>query len=86
MEYGLTIAVVVIVVVPIMLGVPLVVVLTPPAVIVFPTIAASRIELRAILNGLGTVPAMMLSSFVEPMVGVGNALLAIIRTQRSSSK
>jgi hypothetical protein len=72
------IVVIVVVIVPIVFGVPLVVVLAPPAMIVLPAVTARFIEFRAILGSFGAVPAMMSCSLMQFVVGMGDALLAIV--------
>ena len=73
----------VIVVVPIMLGMPAVSVFIPPTMAVSPTPGARLRQFMAILGGLGAVPAMMLGGFVKLVVSPDDTLLAVVvRTQR----
>ena len=70
--------VLVIFVFPIMVGVPSLGVCIPPPVAMAPAIFASFREVVASAVGLGTAIAVMLDSFVEPMVSAINAFLAVI--------
>jgi hypothetical protein len=77
---------VVIVVIPIAIRPPAVTVLIPPAMTVFPAPGARFGKLMAILRGLRAVPTMMLGGFMEFVISVGDALLAVvIRAQRSGA-
>ena len=75
---------IVVMVIPVVLAVPAVIVFTPPAVIVLPAVTASLIEFFAILGGFWTIPAVVLSCFVQPVIGFFYSLLTIVvGTERS---
>jgi hypothetical protein len=67
---------VVVMVVPIALRVPTMPVFVPPFVKLAPTIFASLMQLVARMLRLWTVPSVMLSSFVKPVVGPHKAMPA----------
>ena len=80
---------IVVMIVPVALAVPAVIIFIPPAVVSAPTLLADFTELVACPVRLRAVPAMMLGRFVEPMIGAGNAALAIMiigKGARSSRK
>ena len=70
--------VVMIAIVPIMVAVPAMSVFIPPAMIVLPARRARFGEFVAPVVSLLTLPTMMLHSFVQFVVCLGSALLAII--------
>jgi hypothetical protein len=79
---------VVIVVVPIAIRTPTVAVFIPPAMAVLPTPGARFGKLMAILRGLRAIPTMMLGGFMEFVIRMGDAPLAIVvvRAQRSGAR
>jgi hypothetical protein len=83
--FVVSVIMIMIVIVPIPIRVPAVIVFTPPAVNVFPAIAAGLIEFFLILGGLRTVPAMVFGSLVKFTVGFLNAFLAIVVSARGCS-
>jgi hypothetical protein len=72
------VAVIVVVFVPIMIRAPAMSIFIPPAMVVIPTPGARFRQLVAIFRGLGTIPAVMLRGFVEFMVCVDDAFLAVV--------
>ena len=78
LRFVLVVIVIVIVLIPIVIGVPAMAVFIPPAVGVLPTPRAGFGEFYAILRDLGTVPAVMLGSFVKLVVDVDDSLLAVV--------
>jgi hypothetical protein len=80
---------VVVMIVPVAIGVPAMAVFIPPFMIPAPATLAGLMQLMARTVRLFAVPAMMLTSFVELVIGFGNVMLAIIvigNSARSSSK
>ena len=77
---GLVVVVIVVVVmvVPIAIRAPAVAVFIPPAMAMFPTPGARFGKFMAIFCGLWAVPAMMLGGFMEFVIRVGDALLAVV--------
>jgi len=69
---------VVVMIVPVALAVPAMFVFIPPSVVSAPAVLTGFMEFVAGAVGLRAVPAMMLSGFVEPVIGPGNAALAIV--------
>jgi hypothetical protein len=72
------VVVIVVVFVPIMIRAPAMSIFIPQAMVVIPTPGARFRQLVAIFRGLGTIPAVMLRNFVEFMVCVDDALLAVV--------
>jgi hypothetical protein len=68
----------VIVIVPILVAVPLVSVLVPPAVIMFVTVGSGFRELGTPVFSLRTMGPVFFYGFMKIMVGLDRALLAII--------
>jgi hypothetical protein len=68
---------IVVMIVPIAIGVPPVIVFTPPAVAVFPAPFAGDFEFGTLGFGLGTVPAVLFSGAVKFMVNADHAPLAV---------
>jgi hypothetical protein len=80
---------IVVMIVPVAFGVPAMAVFIPPSVVPAPAMLAGLMEFVAGAVRLSAVPAMMLNGFVEPVIGSGNATLAIIvigKSARSSSQ
>jgi hypothetical protein len=77
---GLVVVVIVIMVmvVPIAIRTPAAAVFIPPAMVMFPTPGARFGKFMAIFCGLRAVPAMMLGGFMEFVIRVGDALLAVV--------
>jgi len=69
---------VVVMIVPIALCVPAMLVFIPPSVDPAPAILARLMQLVTRMLRLWTVPSMMFSSFVKPVVGLDKAMPAII--------
>jgi len=69
---------IVIVIIPVALGAPTVPVFIPPTMVAGVAILAGFVELTASVIGLTALASMMLNSFMETMVGPGNALLTIV--------
>jgi hypothetical protein len=69
---------VMIMIVPVALIVPAMAVFVPPSVVPAPAILAHLMQFVAGAIRLSAVPAMMLGSFMEPVIGSGNATLAVI--------
>jgi len=69
---------IVVAIVPIALVVPPVFVLIPPAVMFAPAALASFVQIVTPAVGLMTIRAMMLDGFVQFMVGMGDARLALL--------
>jgi len=69
---------VVVMVVPIAIRAPAVAVFIPPAMAMFPTPSARFGKLMAIFYSLRAVPAMMLGGFMEFVIRVGDAPLAVV--------
>jgi hypothetical protein len=69
---------IVVVFVPIAFRAPAMGVFIPPAVIVSPAKLAGFAELGAGTGGLGTIPTMVFRRFVEPVIGPGDAPLAVM--------
>jgi hypothetical protein len=67
-----------VVIVPIAVGVPTTAVFIPPLVCVRPAIFARFVQLLASVDHLSTLPAVMFGSYVQPVVGPGNAPLACV--------
>lgn len=82
--------VIVVMIVPITLGVPASLVFVPPAMAVRPAILPRFVEFMPPMLGLLAVPAMTLDGFVQLVVGLDNAVLAIvavrIRDRRSGKR
>jgi hypothetical protein len=73
---------IVVVLIPIAFGVPFLGVFVPPAAAVFPAPLPGGGQLSAAIGCLRTIPAMVLSGFVQIVVGFGDALLAVfVRAQ-----
>ena len=77
--------VIMVMIVPVALGVPAVFVRIPPSVTVVPAPLAGVMEFVAGAVGFRTVPSMMLSGFVKPVIGPVNALLAVVGQGARSS-
>jgi len=80
---------VVVMIVPVAIGVPAMAIFIPPLVIPAPATLAGLVQLVARALRLFAVPAMMLTSFVQLVIGLGNAMLALIvigDSARSSSE
>jgi hypothetical protein len=76
-------------IVPVAIGVPAMAVFIPPFVVPAPASLAGLMQVVARVVRLLAVPAMMFNSFVEPVIGLGNATLAVIvigDSARSSSE
>jgi hypothetical protein len=71
---------IVVVIIPIVFGVPLVCIFIPPAVVVVPTVGASISKFMAPVLGFRTLRAMVLDGLMKFVVRFDGALLAIIRT------
>ena len=69
---------IVVMVVPIALRVPAMPVFIPPFVELAPAIFARLMQVVARMLGLWTIPSVMLSSFVKPVVGLHQAMPARI--------
>jgi hypothetical protein len=69
---------VVIVIIPIVVGVPAALIFVPPAVAVFPAVRACFAEFVAPVFRFGALPAMVLDGFVKLVVSPGDALLAVV--------
>jgi hypothetical protein len=69
---------VVIAVIPIAVAVPTVFIFIPPAVIAGVAALASFVQFMTRVLCLFTVPAMVFDGFVKPVIGPGNAALAIV--------
>ena len=69
---------VVVMIVPIVLRTPAMTVFIPPFVIPAPAIFARLMQLVARILRLWTVPSMMLSSFVKPVIGLHKPMPASI--------
>jgi hypothetical protein len=69
---------IVIMIVPIALRVPAMVVFTPPATVMLPAIRAGFGEFLAPVLGFRAVPAMVFGGFVQFVIGLDDALLAIV--------
>jgi hypothetical protein len=74
-------------IIPVAIGVPPVIVFVPPPVIRTPAIFASLSQVVARVVGLPAVPPVMLHSFVQPVVSLGQPMLALgfIRTHASGA-
>ena len=72
------VVVIMVVVIPITIRAPAMSIFVPPAVAVLPTPGARFRQLMAIFRGLRAIPAVMLCGFVELMVCVDDALLAVV--------
>jgi hypothetical protein len=80
---------VVIMIVPVAIGVPAMAVFIPPLVVRAPATLAGFVQFVTRVVGLFAIPAMMFNSFVQPVIGPGNAMLALAfvgRRARSSRK
>ena len=77
---GLVVVVIVVMVmiVPIAIRAPAVAVFIPPAMVMFPTPGARFGKLMAIFYSLRAVPTMVLGGFMEFVIRVGDALLAVV--------
>ena len=75
---GLVVVVIVVMVIPIAIRAPAVAVFIPPAMVMFPTPGARFGKLMAIFYSLRAVPAMMLGGFMEFVIRVGDAPLAVV--------
>jgi hypothetical protein len=75
---------IVIMIVPIMLCMPAVPVFIPPFMELAPAIFACLMQLVARMLRLWTVPSVMLSSFVKPVVGPYKAMTASVVVRHSS--
>jgi hypothetical protein len=64
-------------IIPVAIGVPPVLVFVPPPVIRTPAIFTSLSQLVARVVGLPAVPTVMLHSFVQPVVSLGQPMLAL---------
>jgi hypothetical protein len=64
-------------VVPIAVGVPAVLVFIPPSVVGAPAILASLVQLMARVFRLLAIPAVMLHRFVESVIGLCQAMMAL---------
>jgi hypothetical protein len=72
------VAVIVVVLVPIVFGVPSLTVFIPPAMAMFPAPFPCGSQRSALFGYLGAVPAMFLSGFVQIVININNALLAVL--------
>jgi hypothetical protein len=70
--------VIVVVVIPVVVGMPTMLVFIPPAVRVAPAIFAGFVQFVPSLIGLLAFPAVMLDGFMKTMIGPGDAPLAIV--------
>ncbi len=77
-DSGIGLVAVVVMVVPIAIRAPAVAVFIPPAMAMFPTPSARFGKLMAIFYSLRAVPAMMLGGFMEFVIRVGDAPLAVV--------
>jgi hypothetical protein len=66
-----------VVVVPVVFGMPATLVFIPPAVIALPTIFASFVKVAARMVCLTAIAAMMLNGLVQAMIGLSDTPLAI---------
>jgi hypothetical protein len=71
-------AMVVIMIIPIVIGVPAVSILVPPAVVVVPAVGTRFRKFMAPMLGLGTAPTVMLDGLVQLVIRLDGALLAIV--------
>ena len=86
-DSGIGLVAVVVMVVPIAIRAPAVAVFIPPAMAMFPTPSARFGKLMAIFYSLRAVPAMMLGGFMEFVIRVGDAPLAVVvRVQWCSTR
>ena len=86
-DSGIGLVAVVVMVVPIAIRAPAVAVFIPPAMAMFPTPSARFGKLMAIFYSLRAVPAMMLGGFMEFVIRVGDAPLAVVvRVQWCSAR
>jgi hypothetical protein len=69
---------VVIVVIPVAIAVPAMIILIPPAVVMIPTVGACFLKFVAPVLGLRTLPAVVLDSLMQLVVGFFDALLTIV--------
>jgi hypothetical protein len=74
----IVISMVVVMIIPIVLCMPAMTVFIPPFVILTPAILPRFMQLVARILRLWTVPSMMLSSFVKPVVGLDQPMPASI--------
>src|SRR5579883_15564 len=73
-----SVAVIVVVIVPIALVVPAVLVFVPPTMRVLPAIGACFGEFVAPMIRLGTLPTVVLDGFVQLVISVNDALLTVV--------
>src|ERR1700759_2712532 len=69
---------IVVVVIPVTIRAPAMSVLVPPALVVLPTPRASVSQFLAPMPSVGTIPAMLFRCFVQFMIGLDDAFLAIV--------
>lgn len=74
--------VVVIVIIPIMVGVPTMPIFIPPAMIVLPAVGTCSGKFLPPMLRLVALPTVVLDRFVKVMVCLSDALLTIVRTHR----
>jgi hypothetical protein len=77
-------ATVVVMIVPVPVGVPATAVFVPPFVELAPAKLARLSQIMSRMLRLGTVPPMMLGSFVKPVVGLDQAMPASIVVSNST--
>lgn len=78
MCYYRSVAVIVVVVIPIALVVPALAVFIPPAVDMFPTVRAGFGKFMTPVLGLGTLPTMVFDGLVQVVVCLSGAFLAVV--------
>ena len=78
--------VVMIVIIPIMIGVPAVCIFVPPAMVVVPAVGAGFGKFVAPVFRLGTLPTVVLDGFVQLVVCLGGALLAVVGADNSRAR
>lgn len=69
---------IVVVVIPVVVGAPAMGVFIPPATFVFPAVRTGFGKFLAPMLRLGTVPTMMLSGFMEFVIRMTDAFLAVV--------
>src|SRR4029077_8581756 len=76
--HDLVAIVVVIVVIPIAIGMPPAAVFVPPAMILIPAAFSSLMQVAPRMIGLPAIPAVMLHGFMQFVIRLGDASLALV--------
>jgi hypothetical protein len=72
------VAVIVVVIIPVVIGAPAMGVFIPPAMFVLPAVRTGFGKFLAPMLGLGAIPAVMLGGFMEFMIRMTDAFLAVV--------